>query len=452
MVRSTLRYVYVLLLRSFHLLGNYLTPVFIQAYIARFTIHLAMKNIPQDAYEDIPNTLGRLACYAFDVAMGVYFNDVKNLVHANVTPILNPLVDDDDPIISESARDRLTALSTWMDEEFPLSYTPTVLANLLQAISEPRDKQFEFTESALGCQPVSFLADLIIKQCGRFDNRRKPPFIQGGKFLSVCRIAVEEIRLYAAAKGLTDVQVERLISDAIITVAERRKINHIPWSRNQAGNGRPSNIVVHDVWLNLGAKKNPISSSVPSFLTVQQSNNALALQASQVIQAADSRGDWSALAVTLKSFHTVLHKVNPPSEWDIQHCSGSGRKVPEYIKNVYSDVKKSFNGTKPLHQLALICGIVCAGLIPDIFSPPLERYPSDPSGYDTYVRGLDWVRRPKWKGVSIRAPFITMVTTFILAHMEDNVVLQNEEDLHIWTKKHSKLLFRLLHFPSSDIL
>lgn len=424
--------------------------VFIQAYVARFTIRLAIKNIPEDAYEDIPNTLARLACYAFHVAMGVYFNDVKNLVHANVTSILNPLVDDDDPVLSESARDKLTALSTWMDEEFPLSYTPNVLANLLQAVSDPHDKQFKFTDSDSGRQPVSFLADAIIKQCSRLDNHRKPPFIQGGKFLSVCRIAVEEIRFSATAKGLNTVQVEKLISDAVITIAETRKINHIPWSPNREGYGRHSNIVVHNVWLNLGAKKNPLSCSVPSFLTVQQSNNALALHASQQIQAADSRGDWSALSVTLKSFHTVLHKANLPSEWDIRHCSGSGRNVPDFIKNVYSDVRNSFNGSKPLHQLALICAIVCAGLIPNIFSPPLEGYPNNPSGYDMYVRNLDWVVRPKRKGVSVRAPFITMVTTFILALMEDNSILQNEEDLHVWTKKHSGLPFHRHRFLCSD--
>jgi len=61
---------------------------------------------------------------------------------------------------------------------------------------------------------------------------------------------------------------------------------------------RASTVVVHDVWLNLGATTQP-----PSSLFRQDSNSSIAIQTSQAMQVSDPRAEWSVMEVQLNSFH-----------------------------------------------------------------------------------------------------------------------------------------------------
>ncbi|KAI6020606.1 hypothetical protein EDC04DRAFT_2939600, partial [Pisolithus marmoratus] len=142
-----------------------------EAYEAHFTIQLAIENIPNDVYRDMQEPSFRLACYAADVALRVYFKDVKTLVNKSVTTQLNPLLNNADRAIRQSTHDRLTALSRWLDERYPLSYIPGVLSNLLHAVVAPNNGQFQLMPSVLGKKPVAFFAERIIKQCTREDSR-----------------------------------------------------------------------------------------------------------------------------------------------------------------------------------------------------------------------------------------------------------------------------------------
>ncbi|KAI6043194.1 hypothetical protein EDC04DRAFT_2600374 [Pisolithus marmoratus] len=82
------------------------------------------------------------------------------------------------------------------------------------------------------------------------------------------------------------------------------------------------------------------------------SNSAMAYQALQAIQAGDARGEWSAMDVQLTSFDTVLHKINLPSDWALAHIIVEG--MPEYILDGYRFMQNTYDGAKPLHQLAMI--------------------------------------------------------------------------------------------------
>ncbi|KIK22157.1 hypothetical protein PISMIDRAFT_23793 [Pisolithus microcarpus 441] len=163
------------------------------AYEARFTIQLAMENLPSTAYPNITDASFRQACYAADVAFKVYFEDVKKLVYNGITSELTPQLSSPQLAVRQSARERQAALSRWMDEKHPLSYNTGILSNLLQAITQPENGKFELTTSVLGKKPTTFIADIMIKQCSRVGNQNQPPFIKGGNFLQVARVAIEEI-------------------------------------------------------------------------------------------------------------------------------------------------------------------------------------------------------------------------------------------------------------------
>ncbi|KIJ57607.1 hypothetical protein HYDPIDRAFT_120514 [Hydnomerulius pinastri MD-312] len=312
----------------------------------------------------------------------------------------------------------------------------------MRALLDPQDGNYRLVASTLGGKPASFFVELIVKHCKDANPRRQPPFISGGNFLSVVRVAYEEMERGAARAGLKGDEVPSSIFQAFIHVVERKKINHIPWSANPTARaGNPYTTITPTVWLNLGAKPAPKSSQAPSFLSREWSSHSLALRSSEDIQTQDSRGEWSAIEVKLVSFQSVRHKTVLPSECDIVNASLGGNE--DYVVAAYQYVQTSYDPSKPIHLLALISSVICAGLLPRLFHTQFVRgsYPTDSSRYASFIRNLDWTSKSR-KGSSQPAPFIVMVTTFIISLYDPDSPLasrleQNTGDLTNWFNKHS---------------
>ncbi|KAG2737670.1 hypothetical protein P692DRAFT_20883334, partial [Suillus brevipes Sb2] len=105
-----------------------------EAYEARFTIRHAIKNFPDGKYSDIPDLSMRIACYSAEIAIRVYLEDIKRLVQERVVKELRPILDGNDRPAQRYANERHTALGRWLDEDFPLSYSSSVLPYLLRAV------------------------------------------------------------------------------------------------------------------------------------------------------------------------------------------------------------------------------------------------------------------------------------------------------------------------------
>ncbi|KAI6043289.1 hypothetical protein EDC04DRAFT_2600330 [Pisolithus marmoratus] len=179
---------------------------------------------------------------------------------------------------------------------------------------------------------TSFIADIMIKQCSKDMVHNIPPFIKGGNFIHVARVAVEEMKKAGTHAGHSGGELTGFVADVICAACEHLKINHIPWSCNPTGGaGWPSNVVVHELWLNLGGQAPPAMGSQLMNIPAQQSNSAMAYQASQAIQAGDA----------------LLHKINLPSDWVLAHIEAEG--MPEYILDGYRFMQ---NTTVAEHLLA----------------------------------------------------------------------------------------------------
>jgi hypothetical protein len=375
--------------------------------------------------------------------MKVYLEDIKRLVQDGVLKELRPILDSGDRPTQRLAKERHTALSRWLDEDLPLSYSNNVLPYLLRAIVDTNrgNAKLELTESHLGRKPVSYLVDLIISQCKTLNSRRRPPFITGGNFLPVMRVAIDEIIDCAAHACIASDQTNSWVSQAITHACNVLKVNHVPWCIRPAGhNGAPSSVVVHNVWLNLGAAPRPLTQPSSSFLTRQESLHMAALQSSEVIELDDPRGDWNALGVRLNKFSSVLHKTILPIEWDKN--AASLVTCSKYVTDAYNYVQNTFDPAIPLHRLAIIIAIAFAGLTPKIFAPTIikDQTPKQPSQLAAYIRGLEWVSRPEKRGATSQEPFITMMSTFVIA-MSDPASpiserVQGGSDIKEWLTKH----------------
>src|SRR5882757_10085175 len=130
-----------------------------QAYEARFTIRNAIKNFPDGVNSDIPDPSMRITCYAAEIALRVYQEDVKRLVQERVLKELQPILDGGDRSAQRLAKERHTALSRWLDEDHPLAYATNVLPYLLRAVVNTTGNRgnatLELAESHLGRRPLS---------------------------------------------------------------------------------------------------------------------------------------------------------------------------------------------------------------------------------------------------------------------------------------------------------
>ncbi|KAG2060493.1 hypothetical protein BDR06DRAFT_1002397 [Suillus hirtellus] len=249
----------------------------------------------------------------------------------------------------------------------------------------------------------------------------------------------------AAKACITGNQTNAWVSQAITYASNVLKVNHVPWCIPPTGrNGVPSSVVVHDVWLNLGAAERPLTKPSASFLTWQESLHMAALQSSEAMELSDTRGDWNALSVHLNKFSSILHKTILPVEWDKNTASLA--TCSQYVADTYNYIQNAFNPTIPLHQLAVIVAIAFAGLTPNIFAPTIVKgqVPKQLNELSAYIRGQEWVSLC----ATSQEPFITMMSTFIIAMSDPGSPIsqrvQSGTEIKEWLTKHCKQLKNVL--------
>ena len=392
----------------------------LQTYLASFTIKLAMKFLPGDDRDSDP--VVHIATYAAEIALKSLVNDIRTLVKDAVLQEIGPIIDQGG-LDAAAASSRKKALLRWFKSSNPLSLDQDTHPALIEAVIKPVNGVMALKETRPPSMSVTSFVEVIIAHCDAQNSRRKPPFITGGQFVHVARAAIREVSDFARRHGTcAGKELQVVVHDSFVTACHTLRINHVPWSAPPiAGRrGAPSTQVIHDVWMSLGAKdvsRPPMSAAIR---THDRTPAAIARRTSRNIVTMDSRGEWSALEVTLKSFHTVLHKSVPPRE--ISEAMFDGASTEQYIVDAYNFASNAYNASKPIHHLAIIAAIACAGLLPRVFADKdeLAKRPSCPSEYTTFIRNLDWVsRESRSRGVSDTHIFVRMVTLYIITMYED---------------------------------
>ncbi|KAG9309436.1 hypothetical protein JVU11DRAFT_10690 [Chiua virens] len=414
-----------------------------EAYEARFTIMVGIHQIPEDFYRHVLNPTMRRACYAADIAMRTYIGDVKNLIQRSVMEELKPALTSEDPETRQLANDRLTGLQCWEDQQYPLSLSRTAVSSLMRALIPHDRATVEITRSDLGRQSLSFFVNRILSQCADPSPRRKPPCIAGGNFRAVMMAAIEEIKKIASRSRVPAADVEKFIKQAIGQTCIEHKIGHIPWTANVGGNNQVTTIV-HNVWLVIDSIPPPNSSLAAPYLAPQASFQARAQRSSETMILNDPAGEWSALDVRLTSFYNVLHKTAPPLELSLSNVI-TNQKDNDLTRQAYSYAINAFNGALPLHQLALIAGIVFAGLTPSVYVDDKNKSaaPSDLNRLALFVKSLRWACKPNKKGSKDKVLFVVMVTVFVISYLDPNspirIALNMDSDtrgISAWLEKH----------------
>ncbi|KAF8422582.1 hypothetical protein L210DRAFT_931249 [Boletus edulis BED1] len=371
-----------------------------ECYEARFTIMNGIKHLTQDIYPHLPNNVMRRACFAVELGLRSYLADVKNLIRTGVMAEIRDDLSSRNADTRTLALERKSALETWLDQDLPLASSDASLPFLLRALYPRVTGEPSLTYSSIGKQSPSWFTDLIMKQCVDTKSRQSPPFIKDGTARSVLVFSVIEAKKTAELGGIAPSDIHKYISQCIIFICNHLRISHIPWVCNTPPGQRRSSTVIFNVWVSLSAAS---SQSNHARVIVPESSDTRIARTSQQMILDDPNGQWKALEVQLSDFATILHKRTPPVEFDINYAALNQSPSTE-VQEIYNHVFTVYDGTRPMHQLALFCAIIFAGLAPNVHPPPKthERPPADPASLRAYVRNLDWHERRSKKGSEMR--------------------------------------------------
>lgn len=395
-----------------------------------------------------------LFLHVFMVALTTYVEDVKTLVCSGVTDELRAL-ENDRPGLGERyvLRTRRTALKAWTKTDYPLSYETEDYVHLLGALDPgaartpqgggpPGDRRRRddglanpTSLPAPPCQgkPVSFFVDAIFE--GAESNRRAPPFVQDGAFQCMMAATLKALRELAVRRfrmsPMVDVD-EHVLKPVLSKAVANLKIRHVPWTATSGneergegrGRGRPSTKIVHGVWLPLGAPEpRRVGATSRVVINAGRSREARFVEASEQTALRDVGTSWSACQHRLAGYHKVLHKEVLPHEWSYLNASLPKKKsngeehlcteTYEWAKNVYDPT------SNPLHALAMVISLVFVGMLPRVFPPTNLPQDTDMRSLANKMASMSWEERSK-KGVSHAGPFVTMVSTFVMAMMDDS--------------------------------
>ncbi|KAF8804746.1 hypothetical protein BYT27DRAFT_7259216 [Phlegmacium glaucopus] len=158
----------------------------------------------------------------------------------------------------------------------------------------------------------------------------------------------------------------------------------------------------------------------------------------------DPSAPWS-IPSNLCGMGALWEKNVLPSQWNISAASLSKAEEVEYLEATYLWVQDNFDGKKTHHRLGLVIAIMFSQLLPNIGYP---KTPGTNISFDLTsdiltrkIRDVEWIL-PSHKGVSQREPFITMMSTAIIALLDSGSpfrrYLANNNNTFgaPWTDKH----------------
>ncbi|KAF8624925.1 hypothetical protein AX14_011693 [Amanita brunnescens Koide BX004] len=240
-------------------------------------------------------------------------------------------------------------------------------------------------------------------------------------------------------EGITE---EMFAAEIFATMLKKMEIHFLPWHCDPSGRpGRNFSKVDPQWWMTIDHTKS--ASTIHIQQPVAEASHAVALE----VAAANAHVKWS-IAGKLYQMQGLWKKTCRPDDWNIAHASlQAGDESSKYVADTYEYVDSIFNGSKWQHHMALVWAILFSRVAPNISYRKLEKKPRDTSEstITKMIREMSWVppESKHRKGITSPKPFVTMVSTMIIAVRDPNSPLYKEAEKrkgfgNEWSQKHSK--------------
>ncbi|KAG0692492.1 hypothetical protein DFH29DRAFT_1046484 [Suillus ampliporus] len=411
-----------------------------QAYQAEFHIQLSINNPSSMSFmQYLPDM--RHAIIIAVIAFQTFVADVKTLVSLAVTKRCNELDGNDTHASTMEATTRRLNLKKWLACPQPLSYDEKAYKCLLRCIvGDPDDYSLGLPNPTKVKLSIRDFAKLIADM----SHEKSPtplaaPLISSGSSPTIFKVALQYMSKYVPRHS--PAAAKTFLQNALIVAANHLHINNIPWHLPAARGRRPQK-PHFESWVNLGK-----AAIVPSLTRLNSQVLDPAEEASQRAQASDTRAAWAAGSITLQSLPDFISRSVPPNEFTIDNIAVDKTEPKDSVtRKTYQWAFAEFDMAVPLHRLALLVGIYVSKITPNLFYDRQQR--PDHHAFDTMFDFTKALRRMAWepkstrKGCKVAAPFVPMVTAFIMAVYDITSPLQAYFHDHQtfpkpWNKKNS---------------
>jgi hypothetical protein len=395
-----------------------------------------------------------------DIALEAFFEDTKRLVAVGVrADIARRMASasslDELSEISRCSALRESSLASWLKVPLPLAYGPgdgdETFKLLIEAIS-PDDYAVahglpnwdEFRTTRYDLARTFFDMSNPVRP-----SAPRAPILRNGSFLPVLKVATHSLMSLVGCREKE--KQETLVREIFQLSFKVFKIKFFPAPKPKSRTaGAPNTKPMFNSWGNLGGKEKQIILSVPT-----NASHAIVPSATVAYNNAitnDCNAEWDVNSLGLKTLKTFLCKTSLPKDFTVPSATDPG-----YVNETYTWVKANYDGTKPLHHLALLVAVIAASsLLPNLFMPaglkPLFLNANSKEDVRRIYNNMEWISKAK-KGMVDRSIFIGMFTTLIIAIYEPDSPLRiqmascKKSGLgDLWTTKHCKLSLSVV-FP-----
>ena len=359
--------------------------------------------------------------------------DSQRLVSKAVTEACNKDLQSRDEKVRHSGSARLKLLAEWQKYKYPFSWDDPhrkggakTYKLLTQLFPDGQGGDNPLKRSRNTQMSYSALAKRLVK-LGLGSDSNQAPLVRNGIGPTALRLTVPLTRGFLGSEEATHQLWEAGL--------KALKIGFLPWHKDHAN----AKTTTSEFWVFIQHSPGP----TPIYQVLAEASENDATMAAQQ----DPSAPWK-VPTNISDMGSLWHKKVLPLDWNLQKASLSNAKDHEYVHETYQWVYDNFDGLKINHRLGIVLAIMFSLLLPDIASEEAggDISRSLPEEELTMkIRELRWTKA-KHKGTSETAPFITMMSTTIIAILEKESPLRkylannNYNMGNPWTDKHSELI------------
>ena len=371
-----------------------------------------------------------------------FLDDMKQLVAEGVrSDIARRILEaspDDKMVEVEYGDMREKYLKEWLKVAMPLSYGSrddegkTYKALVRAVVSQKKDIRHGLPNRGEASMSKKAFVDLLVTMSSPSSPATvSSPVLKDGSFLPILKEVHSHLLSLSGQRSLVNKQA--FVLTQFVRAVDNLKIRFVPFHlpRGEGRRGAPRKKVTFNAWRSLGLWEGrpdlPFPLDEPSISASEQA----AADAHASALAEDSNADWYAKDLTLSTLHTVLHHTNLPVDFAVVIAKGEKAK---YVNDTYVWLREVYDGTKPIHHLALIIAIIASLMLPNLWLPDddliLGRFEGTTSKEEVRAvyESIPWVEKVREKGMKEKSIFVAMFSTFIIAIYEPDSPLRRHMD------------------------
>jgi len=376
----------------------------------------------------------------------VFVQDCKDLVVAGVRSSIASQKGSCVSALVAYGNARDTDLKIWQNTPLPLAWGTSQhatenyarLVNVLHETSSGR-RQLQHSASRMTYKE---LAKHMVQMVRASGGKITAPLRRHGSFPVAMRLALE----YMDDFWKFEERREDFIISSFASMMRRMSIEFVPWHKDHEdrGSGRRSTSTCYDWWmiLNRNSEKNTVAEPGTDQEMCVAIADAAALN--------DPFGPWT-IPEYLHEMGILWDKKVRPTDWSLTSAS-----LPKsgYVLETYHYVDRTFCGDKWWHHMALVWAILFSRVAPNVFKDrDVAIQAEGEEAVTRAIRRIPWVETTSatHKGCTQQQPYVTMVSTTIIAFLERQAPVWQEQKNggfgSPWSDKHgdasSFLLFSL---------